>query len=231
MSTLVLIPGLMCDAELWAHQTRHLSDIADCRIAETSAADNMDDLAANILATAPPRFALAGLSMGGYIAHAVMALAPERVEKLALIGTNARADTPAQVGRRRELMALAEQGRFTEIMPLLMPALVHPSCLHDDDLVSRVATMAMRVGAAAFLRQSQAIIGRPDRRPVLGAYGLPTLLICGREDALTPVELHEEMAAAIPGSELAVIEECGHLSTLEQPQAVTALLRRWLQYA
>ena len=231
MPTLVLIPGLMCDAELWAHQARHLSDIVDCQIAETSTADSMDDLAKGLLAAAPPRFALAGLSMGGYIAHAVMARAPERVEKLALIGTNARADTPSQIGRRRELMMLTEQGRFAEIMPLLMPALVHPARLHDDDLISRVATMAMRVGAAAFLRQSRAIIDRPERLTELSGYRVPTLLICGREDVLTPVELHEEMAAGIPGSELAVIEECGHLSSLEQPQAVTALLRRWLQYA
>lgn len=228
---LVLIPGLMCDAELWAHQCRHLSDITDCQIADTAREDTMEGFAGAILAAAPPRFALAGLSMGGLIAHAIMALAPERVAKLALLGTNARADTPAQTGRRRELVELTESGRYAEIMPLLMPALVHPSRLHDDSLTSRVATMAMRVGAEAFLRQTRAIIARPDRRAVLASYRLPTLLICGREDVITPLELHEEMAEAIPGSELAVIEDCGHLSTLEQPQAVTTLLRRWLQYA
>ncbi|MBM4228659.1 MAG: alpha/beta fold hydrolase [Gammaproteobacteria bacterium] len=228
---LVLVPGLMCDAELWAHQCRHLSDIADCQVADTSREDSMEGFARAILAAAPPRFALAGLSMGGLIAHAVMAMAPERVLKLALVGTNARADTPAQTGRRRELVALAENGCFAEIMPLLMPALVHPGRLHDDLLVSEVATMAMRVGAAAFLRQTRAIIGRPDRRAALPGYRVPTLLICGREDVITPLDLHEEMADAIPGSELAIIEDCGHLSTLEQPQAVTTLLRRWLQYA
>lgn len=231
MTPLVLIPGLLCDAELWAHQVRHLSDLADCRIADTLAADSMDGLAAAILARAPTHFALAGLSMGGYVAQAMMAMAPERVSKLALIGTNARADTPAQTARRRELMALASEGPLLEIPPLLMPALVHPSKLHDPVLTERVTNMAMAVGAEGFLRQTRAIIARPDRRLALAGYRLPTLIVCGREDALTPVELHEEMAAAIPDSEMIVIEDCGHLSTLEQPQAVTALLRRWLRYA
>lgn len=231
METLLLIPGLMCDETLWSHQLRHLSDLADCRVADTRTGDSMEALAEAILAAAPPRFALAGLSMGGLISHAIMARAPERVTKLALIGTNARCDTPEQTARRRSLMAMAHEGRYAEITPLLMPALVHPSRVHDTALTEAVLSMARNIGAETFLRQTEAIIGRPPRQDRLPHYRVPTLIVVGREDAITPLELHEEMAAGIPGSELVILEDCGHLSTMEQPQAVTALLRRWLLYA
>jgi pimeloyl-ACP methyl ester carboxylesterase len=230
METLLLIPGLMCDHSLWSHQIVHLTELADCQVADTRAGDTMEALAEAILASAPPRFALAGLSMGGLISHAIMARAPERVTRLALIGTNARCDTPEQTARRRSLMAMATDGRFEEITQLLMPALVHPSRLHDEALTEAVRAMARNIGPEAFLRQTEAIIGRPPRLDGLHRYRLPTLILVGREDAITPLELHEEMAAGIPGSELVIIEDCGHLSTLEQPQTVTALLRRWLLY-
>lgn len=230
MENLLLIPGLMCDQSLWSHQLEHLADIAHCQVADTRSGNSMEALAEAILATAPPRFALAGLSMGGLISHAIMARAPERVTRLALIGTNARCDTPEQTARRRSLMAMARDGRFEDITPLLMPALVHPSRLHDGALTEAVLAMARNIGAEAFLRQTEAIIGRPPRLENLQRYRLPTVILVGREDAITPLDLHEEMAAGIPGSELVIIEDCGHLSTLEQPQTVTALLRRWLLY-
>jgi len=221
----------MCDQHLWAHQITHLTELADCQVADTRRGSSMEALAEAILDAAPPRFALAGLSMGGLISHAIMARAPERVTRLALIGTNARCDTPEQTARRRGLMDMARDGRFESITQLLMPALVHPSRLHDSALTDTVLAMARNIGPEAFLRQTEAIIERPARLEALRHYRVPTLIVVGREDAITPVELHEEMAAAIPGSELVIIEDCGHLSTLEQPQAVSALLRRWLLYA
>ena len=230
METLLLIPGLMCDHSLWSHQIAHLGELANCQVADTRTGNSMEDLAEAILAAAPPRFALAGLSMGGLISHAIMARAPERVTRLALIGTNARCDTPEQTARRRSLMTMARDGRFEAITQLLMPALVHPSRLHDGALTEAVLAMARNIGPEAFLGQTEAIIGRPPRLDGLHDYRVPTLILVGREDAITPVELHEEMAAAIPDSELVIVEDCGHLSTLEQPQAVTALLRRWLLY-
>jgi len=228
--TLVLVPGLMCDRALWDHQTRHLADVTDCLVPDVRASDTIDGLAQAVLDQAPARFALAGLSMGGIIAHAIMARAPERVTRLALIGTTARADTPAQTERRLQLIALTEAGRFDEVTPRLLPALLHPARLEDQSLTDTLLTMAENVGPAAFLRQVTAVMNRPDRRDQLAAYRLPTLIVCGREDAITTLEMHQEMAAGIPGSELVVIEDCGHLAPLERPQAVTALLRQWLQY-
>lgn len=229
MTTLVLIPGLLCDADLWAHQLTHLSALAECQVAETTGGGSIEDMAEAILAAAPSRFALAGLSMGGIIAHALMAIAPDRVERLALLGTSARADTPEQTARRRQLIALTEAGRFDDVTPALLPALLHPDRHDDAGLRARVIAMADRIGPAAFVRQVSAVMGRRDRRAQLAGYRVPTLIICGRADAITTLAMHEEMAAAIPRSRYAIVEDCGHLSTLEQPQAVTALLRVWLQ--
>lgn len=229
MSTLLLIPGLLCDADLWAHQTAHLAELTECRVADTTGGGSIEAMAEAILAVAPPRFALAGLSMGGIIAHALMAIAPARVERLALIGTSARADTPEQTARRRQLIALAEAGRFDEVTPALLPALLHPAREADTPLRARVIAMADRIGPEVFVRQVTAVMGRHDRRAMLPGYRVPTLIVCGRSDAITTLEMHAEMAAAIPRSRYAIVEDCGHLSTMEQPQAVTALLRVWLQ--
>ena len=225
-----MVPGLLCDAELWAHQMRFLSDIADCQVATVTEDDTVENMASAVLAGAPERFALAGLSMGGYVCHAIMRQAPERVMKLALLDTSARADTPEQTERRRQLISMSEIGKFRGVTDRLLPLLIAPDRLGDEDLTGRVKSMAERVGADAFYRHQNAIMARPDSSGQLANYDLPTLVACGRQDALTPLDLHEETAAAIPAARLAIIEECGHLSTMEQPQAVTALLRQWLLY-
>ncbi len=227
---LVVVPGLLCDAELWAHQTRYLADIADCQVADVSRSDTVEDMATAVLANAPDRFALAGLSMGGYVCHAIMRRAPERVTKLALLDTSARADTPEQSKRRRLLISMSDVGKFRGVTDRLLPLLIAPHRLDDEALTTRVKEMAERIGADAFYRQQNAIMARPDSLAQMANYDLPTLIACGRDDALTPVDLHEEMAAATPGARLALVEECGHLSTMEQPQAMTALLRQWLLY-
>jgi pimeloyl-ACP methyl ester carboxylesterase len=227
---LVLVPGLLCDAALWAHQTRYLADIAECHVATVTEADTVEDMASTVLSNAPERFALAGLSMGGYVCHAIMRQAAERVERLALLDTSARADTPEQTERRRQLIAMSEIGKFRGVTDRLLPLLVAPLRLDDDALTEEIKAMAERVGADAFYRQQNAIMGRPDSHGQMADYDLPTLIACGRQDALTPPDLHEEMVAAIPGARLAVVEECGHMSTMEQPQAMTALLRQWLLY-
>jgi len=229
-SNLIMVPGLLCDAALWAHQTRYLADIADCQVATVSEADTVEYMASTVLANAPERFALAGLSMGGYVCHAIMRQAPERVIKLALLDTSARADTPEQTERRRQLIAMSEIGKFRGVTDRLLPLFVAPDRLGDEDLTGQIKAMAERVGADAFYRHQNAIMARPDSRGQLANYDLPTLIACGREDALTPLELHEEMAAVIPAAHLAVVEECAHMSTMERPQAMTALLRQWLLY-
>jgi pimeloyl-ACP methyl ester carboxylesterase len=228
---LILLPGLLCDDALWSHQTRYLSDIADITIADLTGHDSVSALAADVLAKAPARFALAGLSMGGYVALEIVRQAPERVAKLALIDTNARSDTDEQRRKRRELMALADRGEFRDVTPRLLPVLVHPDRTNDAELTSEVIAMADRVGRDAFLRQQKLIMDRPDSRPMLPSISCPTLALCGRQDAISTLEMHAEMADAIPGSRLAVVEECGHLATLERPHAATALMRDWLVYS
>jgi pimeloyl-ACP methyl ester carboxylesterase len=159
-----------------------------------------------------------------------MRQAPERVEKLALLDTSARADTEEQSERRRQLISLSEIGKFRGVTDRLLPLLIAPHRLKDATLTQRVKEMAERVGEDTFYKHQNAIMARPDSRDQLMGYDLPVLITCGRDDTLTPVELHEEMAASIPGARLVLIEECGHLSTMEQPPAVTALLRQWLLY-
>jgi pimeloyl-ACP methyl ester carboxylesterase len=227
-SPLILLPGMPLDAALWDHQSRHLAEVAVPQVVELSGCDSIAAMADTVLAAAPGRFALAGLSMGGYVALEILRRAPERVERLALLDTNARADTPEQTANRREGIALARQGKFRAVMRAALPRLVHPDRLSDQPLVDAVLAQTERVGVDGYEREQTAIIHRPDSRPGLGAIRCPTLVLCGREDALTPPELHAEMATAIPGARLALIEQCGHLSAMEQPQAVTALLRDWL---
>jgi len=225
---LVLLPGLLCDAALWRSQTEDLADLARIMVADLTRDDSMPAMARRVLAEAPPRFALAGLSMGGYVAQEILRQAPERVLRLALLDTSARADTPEQHERRLGLIELAEKGEFRGVTPRLLPLFLHPSRLDDRRLTSEVEAMAARVGKDAFLRQQRAIIGRIDGRPSLAAIACPTLVLCGREDALTPLALHEEMAGLIRGARLEIIEECGHLATMERSWEVSVALRQWL---
>lgn len=225
---LVLLPGLLCDAALWRGQVVGLAGVADSWVADLTRDDSLAAMAHHVLHAAPPKFALAGLSMGGYCAFEVMRQAPERVQRLALLDTGARADTPEQISRRRGLIELAEKGEFKGVTPRLLPLFVHRDRLNDKALTGAVTSMAERVGKDAFLRQQKAIIGRVDSRASLANIRCPTLVLCGREDVLTPPILAEEIAAGIPGARLDLIDQCGHLSTMERPEAVTAELRQWL---
>ena len=227
---LVLVPGLLCDEALWAHQTEHLGEVAEPAVVLATGAPSIGGVAEQVLAAAPARFALAGLSMGGYVALEIMRRAPGRVARLALLDTSARPDTPEQTALRREMLELVARGGFGKVMPASLPKLVHPDRLQDDRLLGVIKGMAARVGEEAYVRQQTAIIARPDSRPDLARIRCPTLVLCGRQDALCPVDRHAEMAAAIPGARLAIIEDCGHMAPLERPQAVTALLREWVVY-
>jgi pimeloyl-ACP methyl ester carboxylesterase len=227
--SLVLVPGLLCDAALWRAQTEDLADIATPWVADVMRDDTMAGMAERVLAEAPPgRFALAGLSMGGYVAQAIMRAAPERVERLALLDTSAKADTPEQTARRLGLIELAEKGQFHGVTPRLLPLFLHPDRLSDKPLTDAVMAMTERVGKDAFLRQQRSIISRPDSRPNLPKIKCPTVVICGRDDQMTPLDWSEEIASLIPGARLVVIEHCGHLTTMERPWEVNVALRQWL---
>ncbi len=191
----------------------------------------MQAMAERVLRDVPfDRFALAGLSMGGYVCMEIMRQAPARVTGLALLDTRAAADAPEETQRRRDLVRLAGMARnFQPVTRLMLPLLMHPSRQEDAALVQIVTDMAERVGIETYVRQQHAIISRPDSRDALRGVDVPALVLCGRQDALTNLDQHEEMADLIPGAELVVIEDCGHISTLERPNEVTAALRRWWQ--
>ena len=226
---LLLLPGLLCDATLWQAQVAGLGDAARCQVADVTQDDSLAAMAARALALAPPRFALVGLSMGGYLAFEIMRQAPGRVTRLALLDTSARPDTPEQARRRRGLMALTRSGQFKGVTPRLLPQLVHPANL-GGPVGAAVIAMAERVGREAFLRQQAAILGRPDSRPDLAGLRLPVLVAVGEADALTPPELAAEIAAGIAGAQLQTIPGCGHLPPMEAPALVTALLQDWLAW-
>lgn len=226
---LFLLPGLLCDDALWQHQSAHLQDLAEISVADFTTQTSLDAMARSVLDAAPARFSLAGLSMGGYVALEIMRLAGGRVERLALLDTAARDHDPGRMDQRRAMMAQTGRGRFKGITRRYLEAFVHPGRLEDEALTSAVMDMAGRVGLDAFLRQQQAVIDRQDAGPTLAAIACPTLVICGRQDGLTPLAASREIADGIAGARLVVIENCGHLSTMERPEAVTALLSYWLQ--
>lgn len=226
---IVLLPGLLNDARLWQPQVDGLSDIANATVADLTGANSISALAQSVLTQAPAgKFALAGLSMGGYVALEIMRQAPERVLALALLDTYARADTPEASEGRKKLMHQAETD-FSGVLDILLPKLVHESQLNDARIVDVITAMAHSLGIKVFFSQQQAIMSRIDSRDSLEKISCPTLILCGRDDVITPVAVHEEMQAAIPDSQLVVIENCGHLSTLGQPAAVTAAMRSWLE--
>jgi pimeloyl-ACP methyl ester carboxylesterase len=189
----------------------------------------MGGIAERILASAPPRFALAGHSMGGYIALEIVRQARERVARLALLDTSARPEVAEQTARRRPLMALAATGRFDEVSDLLFPFYVHPSRTDDIAIRRAVKEMADDCGPDAFIRQETAIIGRADMRPALTAIDCPTLVLVGDSDQPTPPDCASEMAGAIKNANLVVIPQCGHMTAMEQPEAVTRALVGWLE--
>lgn len=225
---LALLPGLLCDANLWRPQIEALADLAEPRVADLTQDDSIAAMARRCLAELPPRFALAGLSMGGYVALEILRSAPERVARLALLATRATADTPEDRLRRSDLLALADRGQFKGVTRQLLPRLIHPERLEEEALTSVIYAMAESVGRAGFIRQQTAILERADMRSLLPAIRCPTLVVVGRQDALTPPAMAMELAAGIPEARLEILETCGHLVTLEQPADTNAALRRWL---
>ena len=224
----VLVPGLLCTARLYAEQIPALWRFGAVTVADHTRDDSMAAIARRILAAAPPHFALAGLSMGGYIAFEIVRQAPERVAKLAILDSRVGAELPAQTATRLPLIELAKTGRFAEIADRLFPVFVHRDRVGDAALKSIVRTMAEDTGPDAFLRETQAIMTRADARPGLAAIACPTLVLVGDSDQLTPPKLAEEIASGIRGARLVVVADCGHISTLERPAAVNQALVEWM---
>lgn len=225
---MVLIPGLLCSARLYAEQIPVLWRFGPVMVADHRRDDTVAAIAARILAAAPPHFALVGLSMGGYLALEVMRQAPDRVARLALLDTNARGDAPETSERRQRQIELAQNGRLGEIVDQQLPLFVHRDRRGDASLIEIVRLMAEETGAEAFVRQQRALMRRADLRPHLAAIHCPTLVLVGDGDELTPPTLAKEIAGSITGARLVVVPASGHLSTLEQPVAVNTALVEWM---
>ena len=226
---ILLIPGLVSSSRIYAPVMPALWRCGPVTVANHIRDDNMGAIARRILAEAPPRFALTGHSMGGYIAFEIMRQAPDRVAKLALINTQARADTPEATTRRRGMMQRAKGGQYRAVLDELFPGFVHPSRREDAALRQLVHDMGDDVGVEGFVRQQTAMIGRVDSRPMLAWIKCPTLVLTGDADNTIPNTLSKEMADNIPGAKLVILENCGHLPQPEQPQATAAALAEWLR--
>jgi pimeloyl-ACP methyl ester carboxylesterase len=225
---ILLVPGLVSSPRIFAPVVPALWRFGPVTVANHIRDDNMGAIARRILAEAPPRFALAGHSMGGYIAFEIMRQAPDRVAKLALLNTQARPDMPEATSRRRGMMERARGGQYRAVLDELFPGFVHPSRREDASLRQLVHDMGDDVGVEGFVRQQMAVIGRVDSRPSLAWIKCPTLVLTGDEDHTIPNSLSKEMADNIHGAKLVILENCGHLPQPEQPQATAAALAEWL---
>lgn len=231
---LLLVPGMLCSPRLYAAQAAALSDAADIvvpdwREAPLSVWDSWDSAARWVLAQMPAEhFALAGLSLGGMLAVEIMQIAAERVTRLALLDTGMRSQNEAERAIRRARIGLADEGHFELVLGLQMSRFVPAYRLPDKKLIGEVMAMCGEIGVEIYKRQEELAAIRADRRPDLPKIKCPTIVVCGRDDAATPLFMSEEIAAAIKGSELIVIEQCGHLTTMEKPEETNAILRKWL---
>ena len=226
---LLLLPGTLCDGRLWAHQIEHLADIADPFVIDVGTDKNLVTLAQRILAEAPGKFALAGFSFGGILAFELYRQAAQRITRLALINTNARPETEQGLENKRQQLQLAKlSGLETLLRETLIPLYLAPGRNGDKALVQLIVDMAMDQGLGVFANQIEAVISRSDSRPQLGQVHCPTLVLGGMDDQLCTPERHREMAAGIPDATLRLLENCGHISTLEQPDTVSMAMLEWL---
>jgi pimeloyl-ACP methyl ester carboxylesterase len=233
VNDLILIPGLMCDATVWEPQLAALAPVASLTVFQPGARRSLGAMAEALLAEAPTSFALAGHSMGGRVALEVMRRAADRVRGLALLDTGYRplAPDPAGARERAARFALLEMARRDGMRTMgrrWLEGMIHPARRNDGGLVEPTLDMIERKSPELFEAQIQALLARPDATGVLLEVSCPSLVVCGREDAWSPVLHHEEIAAQIHGSRLEIVPDCGHMSTLERPEAVSQALRQWL---
>jgi pimeloyl-ACP methyl ester carboxylesterase len=229
VTPLIFLPGMMCDARVFGPQIANLGTDRTVLVAPITGYDTVQALAAEILQNAPPTFALAGLSMGGIVAMEVIAQAHDRVEKLALLDTNPRAEMTAVAAKRGPQIEAVKAGNLKDVMHnQLMPHYLADTTQHPE-IMTLCWQMASDLGADVFIRQSIALRDRPDQQDTLRNYIGKTLVLCGRHDALCPIERHDLMHALLPNSTLEIVENAGHIPTLEQPEITSAALARWIK--
>lgn len=231
--TLMLLPGLMCDAAVWVPQVKALSEQADCHVPAWGLADSLTAMAQQVLREAPTeKFCLAGHSMGGRVALEVMRLAPQRVERLALLDTGTHPFPGGEAGAKERAgrMALLEKARSEGMRAMGQQwarGMVHPD-RHDAPVFEAILQMLERSNPQQFAAQINALLNRPDAAPVLAGVQCPTLLLCGRDDAWSTPAQHEAMHQVLPQARLTIVEHCGHMCTMEQPQALAEALSDWM---
>jgi pimeloyl-ACP methyl ester carboxylesterase len=231
---LVLVPGLMCDDTVWRHQIETFAGTRGVHVAEHAESDSLGVMAERILAAVDGRFALAGHSMGGRVALEVMARAPERVCRLALLDTGYEAVAEGERGEqekagRYRLLDIARREGMLAMAREWARGMVHPARRDDTALMDEIHAMIVRAGIAKFEAQINALLARPDRTALLSRLRVPTLVLCGLEDSWSPLARHEEIARLIRGSVLIGVPDCGHMSTMERPEAITSALKDWLE--
>ena len=231
--SLILVPGILCDATVWLPQAAALRDIAEVHIAELIERDSLGLMAEAILDSAPASFALAGHSVGGRVALEILRRAPQRIQRLALLDTGYEAVAPGPAGEReaagrQRMVAKAREQGMRAMGVEWLQGMLNPRRLSDTALVGSILDMIERRTPDYYAAQTRAMLSRPDATSLLGDIRCPALVLCGREDGWSPVERHRRLAALIPGSTLTIVADCGHMSTLEQPEEVSAALRRWV---
>lgn len=236
LSPVVLLPGLVCDAAVWVHARAALETRAPVSIADYGLQDSLGAMAEKVLREAPPRFALAGHSMGGRVALEVLRRAPERVSALALLDTGVQPLAPGEAGEREaagrhDLLAVARERGMAAMAQRWVQGMVWPPRLGDSALVQGVIDMFARRSVELFAAQIRALLARPDAGGLLAGIRCPTLVLCGEQDSWAPAQRHREMAAVIPKAKLVLVPECGHMCTMERPEAVTGALLDWHQSA
>lgn len=230
---LVLLPGLLCDETVWLHQRAVFGPERETHVAAYGLSDSLGAMAERVLATAPPTFALAGHSMGGRVAVEVVASAPERVSRLALLDTGYAALADGEAGEReragrQRLLDIARQEGMLAMGRVWAQGMVHPARLDDAAFMEQIHSMIARASVAQFEAQIRALLARPDCSRVLATLRVPALVLCGHDDRWAPLAQHEHMARLIPGSQLVDVADCGHMSTMERPERVTEALAAWL---
>ncbi|MFT4116981.1 alpha/beta fold hydrolase [Bradyrhizobium sp.] len=227
---LILLPGLKSDHRVWQPQIDALGSRSDVIVPVASLdCESIAGMATAVLAGAPERFALAGCSMGGYVALQIMRLAPERVERLALVSTSARPENPATTPLRHAALALARRDGVGAMAAAGLGRDFHRAHRDDAGLAALMVAMAETVGLDIIERQMRAVIARPDARLVLASIRCPTAIVVGEQDQVTPPDCSRELVAAIAGSTLSMIPDCGHCASLETPGRVTAALQAWME--
>ncbi|MEQ8334245.1 alpha/beta fold hydrolase [Nisaea sp.] len=227
MTDILFLPGFMCDQHLWDDVVDGMRFLGHLHFGDLTRDRSFEAMAERVLADAPERFSLVGFSMGGFVAREIALMAPERVERLALVNTSARGDSPEQAGRKAGLAKAAEGRGFRGLSRHSILSSLHPDRRSDETLVARIREMADRIGKDGFVNQIGVV--RQDGHGRLGAIACPTLVVWCRQDELRSLGEATELADGIPGARLEIVEGCGHMLPLEAPEQMAALLGAWLE--